>query len=615
MQESSSAISSIYEDAKDFLIIGLTGRTGSGCSTAAQKLCSPIFDVPSEGYEGLTRNEFKKHQIVKKYIDGSNWTAFYKIEASSLITYHLLILSNEDFAEYFSSDTITHSLEPEEVSRLSSILDSSRIKKETLGERKHNLNTQEINDWFDFYFTDLPKLTKLIMKELGRAKFTQFYQRAGDNVRASGKANDSTFNSTELFNFPKHLNFLIKLAHKKSRSENTHCRIVVDAIRNPYEAFFLKRRYANFYLVSINTSNTERLRSLREYRGLTDEEIKILDNKEYPEKLSGTNKFVAQNIQACIEVSDIHIHNSKNSQYTHNDLVSQLAWYVTLMMHPGLVMPTSIENCMQMAYSAKQSSGCISRQVGAVVTDDTYSVKAVGWNSTPQGQIPCLLRSAEDLIEGRNKSDFSEYELKNPIFREALTSKYSNLIATNKSSNRNLSFCFKSIQNEIEGEKNQVHTRALHAEENAFMQIAKHGGQKLSGGILFTTASPCELCAKKAYQLGVKKIVYIDPYPGIATDHILSSGKIKPELELFRGAVGRAFYQLYQPLMPYKDELELIFNIPNFHNPKKPSKSFLEQNNDLLIETNKSLQAEIDKLRLIIEEKELATVLIANEKK
>jgi hypothetical protein len=67
--------------------------------------------------------------------------------------------------------------------------------------------------------------------------------------------------------------------------------------------------------------------------------------------------------------------------------------------------------------------------------------------------------------------------------------------------------------------------------------------------------------------------------------------------------------------MPYKDELELIFNIPNFHNPKKPSKSFLEQNNDLLIETNKSLQAEIDKLRLIIEEKELATVLIANEKK
>lgn len=132
------------------------------------------------------------------------------------------------------------------------------------------------------------------------------------------------------------------------------------------------------------------------------------------------------------------------------------------------------------------------------------------------------------------------------------------------------------------------------------MQISKHGGQKLLGGVLFTTASPCELCAKKAYQLGLKKIVYIDPYPGIATQHILSSGKNKPELELFRGAVGRAFYQLYQPLMPYKDEMEMIFEIPSFENPEKPSKSILKRENAILLEANKILQAEVESLRLAI---------------
>lgn len=600
VQDTSLAISSVYEDAKDFLIIGLTGRTGSGCSTAAQKLCGGSLDVPSEGYEGLTRNEFKKHQIIKKYIDGSNWAPFYKIEASSIITYHLMMLSSDDFLSYFSSETFAQPLDGELALEVFSFFDKVREKNKDLGGKRSNLESHEVDAWFELYFFDLPALTKLVMGLLGRAKFTQFYQRAGDNVRASGKANDSSFDPGQLFNFPKHLNFLIKLAHKKARVDKMPCRIVVDAIRNPYEAFFLKRRYANFYLVSINTSNEERLRSLREYRKLSDDEIKVLDDKEYPEKISGSKKFIAQNIQECIEVSDIHIHNSKNSEYTHNDLVSQLAWYVTLMMHPGLVMPTSIENCMQIAYTAKQNSGCISRQVGAVVTDDTYSVKSVGWNSTPQGQIPCLLRSAEDLIEGRNKSDYSEYELKDHSFRKALNEKYSNLIATNKESNRNFSFCFKSIQNEIEGEKNQVHTRALHAEENAFMQIAKHGGQKLLGGVLFTTASPCELCAKKAYQLGLKKIVYIDPYPGIATQHILSAGKNKPDLELFRGAVGRAFYQLYQPLMPYKDEMELVFHIPNFHNPKKPSKAFLKKDNEALVEANKVLQAEVDALRLLV---------------
>ena len=77
---------------------------------------------------------------------------------------------------------------------------------------------------------------------------------------------------------------------------------------------------------------------------------------------------------------------------------------------------------------------------------------------------------------------------------------------------------------------------------------------------MFTTASPCELCAKKAYQLGMTKIFYIDPYPGISMDHILASGaeKQRPEMVLFTGAIGRAFHNLYTPIAPYKDELSAL---------------------------------------------------------
>ncbi|MPR00981.1 hypothetical protein F0169_02150 [Pseudomonas sp. MAFF 212408] len=598
MSNTSLVIDNIYEDAKDFLIIGMTGRTGSGCTTAAKLLCEKVLNIPSEGYEGLTRNEFKKHQIIKKYIDGASWAPFYKIEARSVITYHLLLLSESEFFDYVSEFDFASPLLGDELIKLSSALNGVRDKVHKVNASLNYSGDELVNFLFDLYFLEMPSITDILMSYLGRARFTTVYQQAGDNVRSSGSANNSVFAASKMFNFPKHLNMLIKLAHKKARLDKVPCRIVIDAIRNPYEAFFLKRRYANFYLVSINTSNFERLNSLRGYRKLSDHEIKILDDKEYPEKISGMKKFVAQNVQECIEISDIHIYNSKSSEFTHNDLVSQLAWYVTLMMHPGLVMPTSIESCMQIAYTAKQSSGCISRQVGAVVTDEFYSVKAIGWNNTPQGQTPCMLRSAEDLLEGRNKSDYSEYELKSSEFRQAVSVKYSQLIATNKTSNRNFSFCFKSVQNEIEGEKNQVHTRALHAEENAFMQIAKHGGQQLSGGVLFTTASPCELCAKKAYQLGLKKIVYIDPYPGIATQHILLSGQNKPELELFKGAVGRAFYQLYQPLMPYKDELELAFDIPSYNNVDKPSKSVLKKRNVELERVNELLVAELQELRL-----------------
>lgn len=476
-----------------------------------------------------------------------------------------------------------------------------QIQKELL--RLHSFNGKvepgEIESWMELYFSTLPSVTERLKASLGGANFTKLYQESGDNIRSSGLANNNVFDADKLFNFPKHLNFLIKLVRKFTTKKGVPCRIVIDAIRNPYEAFFLKRRYANFYLISINTSNQKRLNSLHEYRKLSIKEISDLDNKEYPGKISGSSKFISQNIQACIEIADIHIHNSKTSEFHQNDLVSQLAWYLALMMHPGLVMPTSVENCMQIAYTVKQSSGCISRQVGAVVTDNSYSVKCVGWNSTPQGQTPCLLRSAEDLLSGINDIDYSEYEKNDNVFRKALSDKYFDLIKSGATKKRNIPFCFKAIQNEIEGEKNQVHTRSLHAEENAFLQIAKHGGQNLFGGILFTTASPCELCAKKAYQLGIVKVIYIDPYPGIATDHILSVGAKKPILELFRGAVGRAFYQLYQPLMPYKDELELLYTIPSYHNPENPSKNFLKQENKKLLDEISALRDELRKTKEI----------------
>lgn len=131
-----------------------------------------------------------------------------------------------------------------------------------------------------------------------------------------------------------------------------------------------------------------------------------------------------------------------------------------------------------------------------------------------------------------------------------------------KISDQSFPYCFKDVYNGIKGDKNQVYTRSLHAEENAFLQISKYGGSKVQGGYLFVTASPCELCSKKSFQLGIKKIYYIDPYPGISNKHIISYNiKDKPEMHLFYGAIGHAYMELYSQRIAYKDELELITNI------------------------------------------------------
>lgn len=194
----------------------------------------------------------------------------------------------------------------------------------------------------------------------------------------------------------------------------------------------------------------------------------------------------------------------------------------------------------------------------------------------------------------------SAFLKKNTIFKERISEIYS--FQPGKSihfGGKPVSFCFKDIKNSIDGEKNQVHTRALHAEENAFLQISKHGGMSIKGGRLYTTASPCELCAKKAYQLGINTVVFIDPYPGIANDHILNCGKNIPNLKLFSGAVGRAYQQLFEPIIPYKDELEigLNLNIPNKKKILQTEIETLKAENASLAEKIKLLEIEASKTK------------------
>ena len=249
--ETGEAINGVYDEARNFLIIGLTGRTGSGCSTAASKLGGTSFDFPAEGYEGLTENELKKHKIIHKYLKGDEWIPFYKLEARSIITYHLLLLERESFIDHLGSISGAEI----DIKVAAAIFDGlNDVREELL--RLHSFDEKvdpgEIELWMKLYFSTLPSATEKLKGNLGGASFTKLYQVSGDNVRSSGFANNNFFDFDKLFNFPKHLNFLIKLVRKFTKAKGVPCRIVIDAIRNPYEAFFLKRRYANFYLMSIN---------------------------------------------------------------------------------------------------------------------------------------------------------------------------------------------------------------------------------------------------------------------------------------------------------------------------------------------------------------------------
>lgn len=640
-------LNSIYNLRSSFTIIGLTGKTRSGCSEVAAQLVRGFNDGndytdPKEIFrlEGgkFYHNDYRKHRILYEFAC-HNFKPFVEIKYKDVITLFLLKYSIEKLKEFLNSSYLNYEFkqssmpfydfedeiknvlnlfhEFERFSKILSSIDIDNIK-----------NNQKWQDFYNLFFdpgfkhfsnelhTILGKNADLNMKgkENTGISYHKTIQIICNNLRKSGNPYDSSVtDATKIFSIAEVINKIIK-CHREYNNHGT-TQIVINSLKNPLEILFFKQRYSGFYSFAINKDEDELWGDIigkftmtydkKIVLSLVDEEYKGGENKE----------FYKQRVEECLQLADIHIsflspdllekkNKARDNSSPYFSWKDQLLKYVSLIYHPGLVAPSSEERCMQLAYTAKHNSGCISRQVGAAITDENYSVKAIGWNSTPEGQVPCSLRKIQDLInkEYDFETAFTNYEraIIGNDFRLALETNFLEQIEKNKNllNGRNICYCFKSLKNSFSEGKNQVHTRSLHAEENAFLQISKYGGEGIRNGILFSTASPCELCSKKAYQLGIKVIYYIDPYPGISIPHILSSGNKPIEIRLFNGAIGSAYHRIYHPMMNYKDEISLLLglNIIDVTSKYKNQNDDYKNQNDIYREENEKLKSRIREL-------------------
>lgn len=623
-------VNDIYRLRGEFILIALTGRTGSGCTTVSNLLEQNIDAFRTnhrEIHEGEYTNDNRKNRIVHRFIQ-KNWEPFYAIRASDVILYSVLSALDKhrkaDINEFrkecnFSDGKRKVSGNREEVTPkigcgyLDFSTENLKEKFKNLMQRVNQVNThlqnvskleiQEINQCLDLLRIHIPAFRKDLLDKISahqRNKYSHVAQRWGNMIRQYGEYIPDGITKPRMEGVGKrkaHANpaalaaqidifvDLVRRLRDKEREQKiseaesadetadsakceqgseTHepqrlyARIVIDCLRNPYEILYFRERYSSFYLLSVSTTETIRHDKLYD-RGYCKEEIEKLDQSEAA-KGKFNESYQEIDLDKCIELADIHIAHDGSIATQNRALHTQLLTYISLILHPGLISPSPMERVMQIAYTAKLNSGCLSRQVGAAVTNSDYSVRAVGWNTVPAGQTACTMRCLTDLCADEDPNAYSDYERKEPFVSTAkgILQQFQSIEgAEDKLQGLPLCYCFKDVYtSHIRKERNQVHTRSVHAEESAFLQLAKYGTEGIQGGVLFTTASCCELCAKKAYQLGIKKIYYIDTYPGISASHIIGCGTQRPELELFHGAIGRAYINLYNPFLPLKDEIE-----------------------------------------------------------
>ncbi|TBC81239.1 deoxycytidylate deaminase [Rhizobium leguminosarum] len=187
--------------------------------------------------------------------------------------------------------------------------------------------------------------------------------------------------------------------------------------------------------------------------------------------------------------------------------------------HNGL-SPTKREYGMYAAAGASLRSLDLSRQIGAAIFSPQGEVITLGCNEVPKpfggtywcddpdvdphrdfeegedGNHSRKLRLLYDLLERLGKLDFLSDKLKSAGGTYAQVEK---LLAEKLISD-------SRVMDIIE------FGRIIHAEMSAITDAARKG-KSLQDSILFTTTFPCHMCAKHIVSSGVRKVVFLEPYP------------------------------------------------------------------------------------------------------
>ncbi len=209
-------------------------------------------------------------------------------------------------------------------------------------------------------------------------------------------------------------------------------------------------------------------------------------------------------------MADIIILNNKDikSQDAEDfkELEKKTQRFIEIIEGKASFVPAEMETLMAMAYANSVRSSCIQRKVGALIIDNFGNVFSSGFNEVPASERSCK----------------KEYGI---CYRKYLRKKFSNDIVKIIEEPETQ----KKVESVV---KNHFHAldycRALHAEETAIINMARLGGAKnLDDAALYTTTYPCNLCANKIAQVGIRRLVYFEPYPQKEAKEILQSHKVE----------------------------------------------------------------------------------------
>jgi deoxycytidylate deaminase len=281
----------------------------------------------------------------------------------------------------------------------------------------------------------------------------------------------------------------------------------IDLLRSIYgRAFFqvsvYSRRGARVDYLSRRFAEGQNRGNPSSFRGPA-EEIVQKDENESDEKHG-------QRVSRIFHDADVILNSDKGD----DDVKKQISRFCDLLFGSNKISPNKNEYGMFAAKAAALRTLDLSRQVGAAIFSENGDIISMGANEVPQAGGGTYWSDGSENIDDRDyqrehdANDKRKAQLLRELFDLAKVKNAAQLINDRKIKE-------SQFMDALE------YGRIIHAEMSAICDAARLG-RSIKDAVLFTTTFPCHMCAKHIVAAGIKKVVFLEPYPKSLTAHLHS---------------------------------------------------------------------------------------------
>lgn len=295
-----------------------------------------------------------------------------------------------------------------------------------------------------------------------------------------------------------------KSSSKSEEFKSQRVCFIIDSIKNKEEFELFKLIYREiFYFIGVFSPMEIRVKNLKNKLMKEEEIYKLIDRdsgEEYEHGQMVTDTFVRSDFFLRID----------DSSSSHIDV--KILRFLNLLFEASIITPTIHENAMYLATSAAGNSACLSRQVGACITDSKGEVLSVGWNDVPKVDGGVYQSALEQNTSDKRCMNIGVGECFNDKEKKIITKELTDVLIDKgiiKEDDR-----LKTIEVIKKSRIKELieFSRAVHAEMLAIIFASQKSGSMIIGGKLFCTTYPCHNCARHIIASGIKEVYYIEPY-------------------------------------------------------------------------------------------------------